>query len=71
MNHAVQDPLDIDFDFPSKRKAIQALSVLDICKNRLGDRDPLVIDIPSPLRVYFGGHLFDQLPGVVPTGTAK
>ena len=61
VNHAVQDPLDIDLDSSSKRKSVQALPVLDICKNRLGDCDPLVIDISSPLRVYFGGHLFDQI----------
>ena len=61
VNHAVKDPLDIDLDFSSKRKSVQALAVLDIRKNRLGDCDPLMIDISSPLRVYFGGHLFDQI----------
>ncbi len=61
VNHAVQDPLDIDLDSSSKRKSIQALPVLDIRKNRLGDCDSLVINIPSPLRVYLLGHLFDQI----------
>ena len=61
VNHAVQDPLDIDLDSSSKRKAAQPLPILNIRKNRLGDCDPLVIDIASPLRVYLLGHLFDQI----------
>ncbi len=61
VNHTVQDPLDIDLDSSPKRKSVQALPVLDIRKNRLGDCDPLAIDIPSPLRVYLLGHLFDQI----------
>ena len=71
MNHAVQDPLDIDLDSSSKGKSVQALPVLDIRKNRFGDCDPLVIDIPSPLRVYFDGHLFDQIARSGPHGNTQ
>ena len=71
VNHAVQDPLDIGLDSSSKRKSVQSLPVLDIRKNRLGDCDPLVIDISSPLRVYFGGHLFDQIARSRPHGDTQ
>jgi hypothetical protein len=61
MHHAVQDALDIHLDLSSKRKAAQPHPVLDISKHGLGDRYPLVIDIPPSLRVNLLSHLFDQI----------
>jgi hypothetical protein len=64
MNHAVQDPLDINLDFSSKCKAVQPLPVLDIGEHGLGNCDPLVVDIPSPLRAYFSAISLIRFAGV-------
>ena len=71
MNHAVQDPSNIHLYLSSKRKAIQALPIPNIRKHGLGDRDPLLIDVPSPVRVYFGGHIFDQIARSGPHGDTQ
>ena len=71
MNHAVQDPLDIDLYFSSKRKSVQPFPILDIGKHGLDDRDPLVIDVSSPVGIYLLSHLFDEISGSGPDRNAE
>ena len=61
VNHAVQGPLDINLDFPPEGKPVQPLPSLQIRKHGLGDRYPLVVDIPSSLGIHLLSHLFNQI----------
>ena len=56
MDHAVQQPLDIYFDFPPEGKTVQALLGSDIGKNRFGYGEPLRVNLSSLLGVDLGGH---------------
>ncbi len=56
MNHAVQQPLDIHFDFSPKGKTVQAFLGSDIGKNRFGYSEPLRVNLSSYLGVDLGGH---------------
>jgi hypothetical protein len=47
MNHTVQQPLDIYFDFSPEGKTVQALLSPDIGKNRLGYGEPLWVNLSS------------------------
>ena len=55
VNHAIEQPLDIDFVFSSQRKSVQALVRPDIAKDGLGHPDTLRVDL-APLGGVNLGH---------------
>ena len=56
MNHAVQQPLDIHFDFAPEGKTIQTFLSPDIGKNWFDYGEPLRVNLSSCLGVDLGGH---------------
>lgn len=56
VNHAVQEPLDIDFDFSSEGKSVQALVGSDIGKYGFGRSEALRIDLSPQFTINFAGH---------------
>lgn len=56
MDHAVQQPLDIYFDFAPEGKTVQALLSPEVGKNRFGYGEPLRVNLLSLVGIYLGGH---------------
>jgi hypothetical protein len=56
VNHAVQEPLDIYFDFFSEGKPVQALVSSDVGKDRFGHREALRVNLAPQFTVNLAGH---------------
>ena len=57
VNHTVQHPLNIHLNLPPQRKAVHPLHRPDMRKHRLHDPNPLMINLPTPLRIHLPPHL--------------
>jgi hypothetical protein len=66
--HAIQQPLDIDFHFSSKGKAVQALVGPDISKNWLSHGEALWVNLSPQFTIHLAGHLPGKVGEFYPDG---
>ena len=56
VNHAAQEPLDINLDLSPERKSVQALLSSDVGKDGLGHGEPLRVDLSPQFTINLAGH---------------
>ena len=56
VDHAIQEPLDIYFDFSPERKSVQALLSSDVGKNGFGRGETLRINLAPQFAINLAGH---------------
>jgi hypothetical protein len=60
MDHAVEHPLDVDFDPPPQGKAIKTLLRPNVPKDRFHNRQPLTVNLSGFGRIDFRDHLLGE-----------
>ncbi len=71
VNHAIQQPLDIDLGFSPEGESVQSLVSLDIGKNRFDKSQPLRIYLLPPLAINLGNHLLGKVNAFGPIGNIE
>ena len=66
--HAVQEPLDIYFDFSPKSKPVKALLSSDVGKDGFGHGEPLWVNLPPPFTINLAGHSLGKVGEFYPDG---
>ena len=68
VNHALQEPLDIYFDFSPEGKPVQVLMGSEVGKDGFGHREALRVDLSPPFTINLAGYPLGKVGEFYPDG---